>query len=80
MGATSGGFGTLNAQTAWLTTWRTLRVRSWNESMPLMVPRAHTVFDASGMITDEKLRETLKKYIAGFIAFVHAQAAPGRAG
>jgi chromate reductase len=73
MGATPGGFGTLNAQTAWLTTWRTLRVRVWNESVPLMVPRANTVFDANGLISDDKLRENLKKHIEGFIGFVKAQ-------
>jgi chromate reductase len=73
MGATPGGFGTLNAQTAWLTTWRTLKVRVWNESVPLMVPKANTVFDADGRITDEKLRENLKKHIEGFIGFVKTQ-------
>jgi chromate reductase len=73
MGATPGGFGTLNAQTGWLTTWRTLRVRVWNDSMPLMVPRANTVFDADGRIIDDKLRENLKKHIEGFIGFVNAQ-------
>jgi chromate reductase, NAD(P)H dehydrogenase (quinone) len=78
MGATPGGFGTLNAQTAWLTTWRTLRVRVWNESLPLMVPRANTVFDAEGRISDDKLRENLKKHIEGFIDFVKAQKSLGQ--
>jgi NAD(P)H-dependent FMN reductase len=73
MGATPGGFGTLNAQTAWLTTWRTLKVRVWNESVPLMVPKANTVFDANGGISDDKLRENLRKHIEGFIGFVKAQ-------
>lgn len=78
MGATPGSFGTLNAQTGWLTTWRTLHVLTWNEKMPFMVSKAQTVFDAEGRITDAKIRQNLKEYIEGFIAFVYGQAALSR--
>lgn len=78
MGATPGGFGTMNAQTAWLTTWRTLHVQLWNDKSPFMVSRANTVFDAEGRITDAKIRQNLKEYVAGFIGFVYAQTALNR--
>jgi NAD(P)H-dependent FMN reductase len=70
MGATPGGFGTLNAQNAWLLVWRALRVRLWNEKMPFMVPRAHTVFDENGQLSDDKTLEKLKAHIEGFVDFV----------
>jgi chromate reductase len=73
LGATPGGFGTLNAQTVWLPTWRTLRVHVWNDKLPFMVPRAQTVFNESGELTDAKTRENLKSYIEGFVGFVAAQ-------
>jgi chromate reductase len=73
LGATPGGFGTLNAQTNWLPIWRTLHVHLWNEQGPFMISRAQTVFDANGKITDEKVQENLKNYIEGFVGFVAVQ-------
>jgi chromate reductase, NAD(P)H dehydrogenase (quinone) len=75
MGATPGGFGTLNAQTCWLPTWRTLHVHLWNDKSAFMVSRANTVFDAAGRIIDAKTLENLQGYIEGFIGFVYAQQA-----
>lgn len=73
MGATPGGFGTLNAQNGWLPIWRALHVRLWNEKMPFMVPRAHTAFDGEGRIIDDKISENLSRFIEGFIEFVKAR-------
>jgi chromate reductase, NAD(P)H dehydrogenase (quinone) len=39
-------------------------------STPLSVSGAHTVFDASGALLDEQLRERLRMYMTGFVAFV----------
>jgi chromate reductase, NAD(P)H dehydrogenase (quinone) len=75
MGATPGGFGTMNAQTCWLPTWRTLHVHLWNDKSPFMVSKANTVFDSEGRITDAKVRDNLKDYVEGFIGFVYAQRA-----
>lgn len=78
MGATPGGFGTLNAQANWLPIWRTLHVHLWNDKFPLLVSRAGAVFDDEGRITDAKIRDSLKAYVEGFIAFVYAQTALSR--
>jgi chromate reductase, NAD(P)H dehydrogenase (quinone) len=34
-----------------------------------MVSRAGSVFDASGAITDEKVREQVKEFVHGFVVF-----------
>lgn len=78
MGATPGGFGTMNAQTGWLPIWRTLHVHLWNDKSPLMISRANTVFGEAGTINDVKIRENLKGYVEGFIRFVYAQTALNR--
>jgi hypothetical protein len=38
----------------------------------LQVSRAGDVFDKSGNLVDERIREQLKKYLAGFCEFVAA--------
>lgn len=68
IGASPGGFGTILAQEAWLPVLRTLRVRPWFDGR-LMVSRANAVFDASGALTDDKIRDQLGKFMAGFAAF-----------
>ena len=35
-----------------------------------MVSRAGSVFDANGAITDEKVREQVKEFVQGFVAFI----------
>jgi chromate reductase len=69
MGATPGGMGTVHAQTAWLPVFRTLGMQLWF-GMLLYVSSAHTVFDASGTLLDEHIRERLRRYMTGFVAFV----------
>jgi NAD(P)H-dependent FMN reductase len=69
MGATPGGMGTVHAQTAWLPVFRTLGMQPWFGTI-LYVSGAHTVFDASGTLLDAQLKERLRSYMTGFVAFV----------
>lgn len=71
LGATPGGLGTLLAQTAWLPVLRTLRMRPWFDGR-LLVSGANKLIDAEGRIADEKTREQIAGFIAGFAAFVNA--------
>ena len=68
IGASPGGFGTILAQNAWLPVMRTLGVRHWAGGR-LMVSRASQSFDEQGQLRDEKVREQLAKFLAGFAAF-----------
>ncbi len=68
IGASPGGFGTILAQNAWLPVMRTLGVRHWAGGR-LMVSRAAQLFDEQGQLRDEKVREQLAKFLAGFAAF-----------
>jgi NAD(P)H-dependent FMN reductase len=72
MGATPGGFGTILSQDAWLSVLRTLGTRPWYEGR-LMVTRAGNVFDDQGRMTDDKMRERLKTFLAGFSEFAASQ-------
>jgi chromate reductase, NAD(P)H dehydrogenase (quinone) len=69
VGASPGGFGTLLAQTAWLPVLRTLGTRPWFGPR-LAVSRAGSVFDAEGNLADEKVREQVAAFVAGFAAFI----------
>ncbi|HKJ95720.1 MAG TPA: NADPH-dependent FMN reductase [Gammaproteobacteria bacterium] len=69
MGASPGGFGTTQAQTAWLPVLRTLRMKPWFAGR-LMVSRAGNAFDASGTLTDDTVREQLQAFVEGFVRFV----------
>jgi NAD(P)H-dependent FMN reductase len=71
MGASPGGFGTLLAQTAWLPVLKTLGTAAYFGGR-LQVSRAGDVFDAQGALVDERIREQLKKFLAGFAEFVAA--------
>jgi NAD(P)H-dependent FMN reductase len=68
MGASPGGFGTILSQNAWLPVLRTLGTQPWFGSR-LMVSRAGSVFASNGNLTDVATRETVRKFIEGFIAF-----------
>jgi NAD(P)H-dependent FMN reductase len=68
VGASSGGFGTILAQDAWLSVLRTLRTRPWFGGR-LMVTRAGDLFDEDGTLTDEKMRGRLATFLEGFTAF-----------
>lgn len=67
IGASPGGFGTTLSQAHWLPVLRTLRTRPWFEGR-LMVSRAGQVFDEEGNLTDDKTREALRDFLAGFAA------------
>jgi NAD(P)H-dependent FMN reductase len=74
-GASPGGFGTVLSQNAWLPVFKTLGANLWSGGR-LLVSRAGTVFDASGEITDEAVRENLRRFMAGFVSFAsHGTAA-----
>src|SRR5262245_26852857 len=69
MGATPGRGGTMLAQNAWLPVLRVLGMRPWF-GPGLYVASAGSVFDASGVIVDEKVQALVKKFMAGFAEFV----------
>ena len=73
LGASPGGFGTVLAQDAWLSVLRTLGTRPWYEGR-LMVARAGNVFDDQGNMTDDQMRERLKRFLAGFSNFAGSRA------
>lgn len=69
IGATPGGLGTAFSQTAWLPVLRVLGMRPWFE-MQLYVSNAAKIFDESGRLADDKIRDRLKAYMAGFAEFI----------
>ena len=72
MGATPGGLGTALAQSAWLPVLRTLRMRPWFGGR-LQLPRAGDAFDDTGTITNDQVREQLRAFVHGFVAFVQGE-------
>jgi chromate reductase, NAD(P)H dehydrogenase (quinone) len=74
MGASPSGFGTLLSQTAWLPVLKTLGTAAYFGGR-LQVSRAPDVFDANGTLIDARIREQLKKFMAGFVEFVAARGA-----
>jgi NAD(P)H-dependent FMN reductase len=71
MGASPGGFGTLLSQTAWLPVLKTLGTAAYFGGR-LQVSRASEVFDDDGTLVDERIRDQLRKFLAGFCEFVVA--------
>jgi NAD(P)H-dependent FMN reductase len=71
IGASPGGFGTLLSQNAWLPVLKTLGTAAYFGGR-LQVSRADDVFDENGELVDDRIREQLKKYLAGFCEFVTA--------
>lgn len=69
VGATPGGFGTVQSQDALLSVLRAFGNDFWMGGR-LMVSRAHTAFDADGRLTDDKLREQLAQFMQGFVTFI----------
>jgi NAD(P)H-dependent FMN reductase len=69
IGASPGGFGTILSQVAWLPVLRTLGAQFWSGGR-LQVSRAATVFDEAGNLKDAAIEEQLKKFLAGYVAFV----------
>ena len=69
VGATPGGFGTIQAQDAMLSVFRTFGCDFWMGGR-LMVSHAGSVFDADGRLVDDKIAEQLRAFVAGFAAHV----------
>ncbi len=72
IGASPGRWGTLLSQTAWLQVLKTLGTQAYFGGR-LQVAQAGDAFDANGALVDARIREQLKKYLAGFTEFVAAQ-------
>lgn len=71
MGATPGGFGTVQSQDAMLSVLRAFSVDFWFGGR-LMVSKADTLFDAQAALQDEALKKQLKDFLAGFAAHIKA--------
>ncbi len=69
IGATPGGFGTAFSQYAWMPTLRVLSTQVWSGRL-LWVSSASGKFDKEGNLTDPAVISQVKKYMAGFAAFV----------
>ena len=68
-GASPGGFGTILSQNAWLPVFRTLGAELWSGGR-LLVSRAGNVVGSDGEIADAATRENIRKFVAGFVAYV----------
>ncbi len=73
IGSSPGGFGTLQAQKAWLSVLRTLETRPWFGGR-LLVSRAAGLFDAEGHLVDEGAKKKLREFVAGFAGYVQTSA------
>ena len=67
MGASPGGFGTVQCQDAWLQVLRRLGAHLWIDGQ-LTAARAGTLFDEAGQLTDERTRDKLRQFLANFAA------------
>ena len=68
LGASAGGFGTVLSQNAWLPVLRTLGTNPWFGGR-MLVARAHSVFDETGAISDDGVRQQLHEFVHGFAEF-----------
>lgn len=71
-GTSPGPFGTLLGQNAWLPVLRTLGADLWSGKR-LMLPKAGSVFDADGHLTDEDAKARLKAFVEGFASYVRTK-------
>jgi len=69
IGATPGPAGTRLSQTAWLPVLKTLGTDAWFGGR-LQGARAGDVFDKDDKLVDERVRDQLRKFLAGFAEFV----------
>lgn len=69
IGATPGGFGTVQAQDAMLSVMRAFGCDMWFGGR-LMLSHANAAFDAEGHLTEEKLLNQLRSFVEGFAAHV----------
>jgi chromate reductase len=68
-GASPGGFGTILSQNAWLPVFRTLGADLWSGGR-LLVSRAGSVIDANGEIVDAATRDSVRRFVEGFVAHI----------
>jgi len=71
-GASPGGFGTILSQNAWLPVFRTLGADLWSGGR-LLLSRADKLVDASGEIGDAATRESIGKFVQGFVGYVDSR-------
>lgn len=76
MGASPGGFGSILSQAAWLPVLRALGCQPWTNGR-LLLSHAHRAFAPDGTLVEERQRDALAGFMAGFAAFVRAH---GRGG
>lgn len=69
IGASPGRFGTLLSQTAWLPVLKTLGTAAYFGGR-LQISSAGSVFNDAGELIDERIRDLLRQYVEGFVAFV----------
>ena len=72
IGASPGGFGTLLSQTAWLPVLKTLAHGRVLRRPAPGIARGRRVRQRAATLVDERVREQLEKYLAGFCEFVAA--------
>jgi NAD(P)H-dependent FMN reductase len=77
IGASMTGFGTILSQAAWLPVLRLLGCDFWSRGR-LLVSRAQGVFGPDGALTDDKIREQLRAFLQGFVAFVESKQGSGK--
>jgi NAD(P)H-dependent FMN reductase len=68
IGASTGGFGTILGQNAWLGVFRGLGSRFYCGHR-LLVSGAAGVFDESGALQDESIQQRLEQFVQGFKDF-----------
>jgi chromate reductase len=68
IGASTGSFGTMLSQVAWLPVLRALGTRVWF-GRTCYISNAETVFDESGQLVDKGILGRLEAYISGFVEF-----------
>ncbi|OOG67708.1 NADPH-dependent FMN reductase [Sinorhizobium sp. A49] len=71
-GTSPGNFGTILSQNAWLPVMRTLGAELWSGKR-LMLPRAETLFDQDGALTDSEAGDRLRAFVKAFADFAGAQ-------
>jgi NAD(P)H-dependent FMN reductase len=68
-GASPGGFGTILSQNAWLPVFRTLGADLWAGGR-LLVSRASGLVGPDGEMSDAATRDSIQKFVGGFVAYV----------
>jgi chromate reductase, NAD(P)H dehydrogenase (quinone) len=71
IGASSGPFGTVLSQAAWLPVLRTLGTQPWFGGR-IAIARAANAFDPEGNLKDATVEEALKQFLAGYVSFLRS--------